>query len=85
MNRKIYCHGPVSRITWPMPGATIGMAMKIMKVSDMTSAISRPSKRSRTTAVAMTRVPAAPMPCTKRSASRTPKVGAKIAAKAQTR
>ncbi len=39
----------------------------------------------RTTAVAMTRVPAAPSPWTKRSASSTPKVGAKIAAKAQTR
>ena len=42
MNRKMCCHGPVSRITCPMPGARIGMAMKTMKVSDMTSAISRP-------------------------------------------
>ena len=42
MNRKMYCQGPVSRITWPMPGAMIGMAMNTMKVSDMISAISRP-------------------------------------------
>ena len=56
MNRKMYCHGPVSRITWPTLGAMIGTAMKIMKVSDMISAISRPEKRSRTTDVAMTRV-----------------------------
>ena len=56
MNRKMYCHGPDSRITWPMPGAMMGMAMKTMKVSDMTSAISRPENLSRTTAVAMTRV-----------------------------
>ena len=49
-----------------MPGAMIGMAMKTMKVSDMTSAISRPENRSRTTEVAMTRVAAAPSPCVKR-------------------
>ena len=30
----------------------MGMAMKTMKISDMTSAMSRPAKRSRTTAVA---------------------------------
>ena len=61
----------------------IGMAMNTMKVSDMTSAISRPENRSRTTEVAMTRVLAAPSPWMKRSASRIAKFGAKVAAKAQ--
>ena len=47
-------------------GAMMGMAMKTMKISDMTSAMSRPAKRSRTTAVATTRAAAAPRPCVKR-------------------
>ena len=51
-----------------MPGAMIGIAMNTMKVSDITEAISRPEKRSRTTDMAMTRVAAAPRPCAKRSA-----------------
>jgi hypothetical protein len=42
MKMKMLCHSPTSRITWPMPGATMGMAMNTMKVRDMTSAISRP-------------------------------------------
>ena len=71
MNTKIDCHGPVSSSTWPTPGAMMGMAMKTMKISDMTSAMSRPAKRSRTTAVATTRVAAAPRPCVKRRARRT--------------
>ncbi|MNW11848.1 hypothetical protein D3C71_2093900 [compost metagenome] len=62
MKMKMVCQGPVSSNTWPMPGAMIGMAMKTMKVSDITSAISRPEYRSRTTAVAITRTLAAPMP-----------------------
>ena len=57
MNTKIDCHGPVSSSTWPTPGAMMGMAMKTMKISDMTSAMPRPAKRSRTTAVATTRLP----------------------------
>ena len=65
-------------------GAMMGMAMKTMKISDMTSAMSRPLKRSRTTAVATTRIAAAPRPCVKRRARRTAKFGAKVAAKAQT-
>ena len=28
---------------WPTPGAMMGMAMKTMKISDMTSAMSRPA------------------------------------------
>ena len=36
MNTKIDCHGPVSSSTWPTPGAMMGMAMKTMKISDMT-------------------------------------------------
>ena len=67
-----------------MPGAMIGIAMKTMKASDITDAISRPEKRSRITDMATTRVAAAPRPCTKRRPSRIAKVGAKVAAKAQT-
>jgi hypothetical protein len=68
---------------WPMPGATIGIAMNTMKASDITEAISRPEYLSRITDTAMTRVAAAPRPCTKRSPSRIANVGAKVAAKAQ--
>ena len=65
-----------------MPGAITGMTMKTMKISDMISAMARPPKRSRTIETVMTRVDAAPMPCTKRSASSVSKLGAKAAPKA---
>lgn len=56
MNRKMYCHGPTARSAWPMLGARIGTAMNNMMLSDITSAIARPEKRSRTIEVATTRV-----------------------------
>ena len=61
MKKKMSCQEPSSRINWPMPGATTGNAMKTMKASDITWAMSRPENRSRTTAVATTRCEAAPM------------------------
>ena len=71
--------------TWPRLGAMIGMIMKIIITSDITSAICLPPKVSRTTDSAMTRVAAAPTPCRKRSASRIVKVGEKAAPNAQAR
>ena len=62
MTTKIMCHSENSMISWPRLGATTGMTMNTMKTSDMTSAIARPPKTSRTTETVMTRVPAAPMP-----------------------
>ncbi len=76
---KMACQGPVSSRICPMLGARTGMAMNTMKTSDMTSAISRPEYRSRTTAVVMTRTLAAPRPCTKRRTSSMVKLGAKAA------
>ena len=46
----------------PMLGAMTGMAMKTIMTSDMTLAMRRPPKQSRTTEMAMTRVAAAPTP-----------------------
>ena len=59
---------------WPMEGARSGTARKTMKASDITRAISRPAKRSRTMETASTRVAAAPMPIRTRAASRVAKV-----------
>ena len=67
----------------PRPGAITGTAMNTMKISDITSAMARPVKRSRTTELAMTLVAEAPMPCTARKTSNVVKSGAKAAAKAQ--
>ena len=52
-----------SRMPSPTPGASIGTTMKTIVMKDITRDISRPSKRSRTMASAMTRGEAAPMPC----------------------
>ena len=61
MNTKIDCHGPVSSSTWPTPGAMMGMAMRDHEDQrhDLGHVAAR-RKRSRTTAVATTRVAAAP-------------------------
>ena len=77
---KISRHEPNSMIAWPIFGAITGIAMNTIITSDMTLAMRRPPKQSRTTEMAMTRVAAAPMPCRARSARRMPKVGEKIAA-----
>ena len=67
-------------IAWPIFGAMTGIAMNTIITSDMTLAMRRPPKQSRTTEMAMTRVAAAPMPCMARSARSSSKVGEKIAA-----
>ena len=59
-----------------MPGATIGTIMNTVIAIDMTCAMRRPSVRSRTTAVAITRVAAAPTPCSARAARKSSKLGA---------
>ncbi len=82
MSTKIMCHSENSITSWPTEGAITGMTMNTMNTSDMISAMARPPNTSRMTETAMTRVDAAPMPCTKRSASSTPKVGANAAASA---
>ena len=79
MTTKIMCHSENSMTSWPMPGAITGITMKTMKISDMTSAMARPPKASRTTDTVMTRVAAAPSPCTKRRTSNVVKLGAKAA------
>ena len=71
-------------MNWPIPGAMTGMAMNTMKISDITSAMRRPSNVSRTIDAAMTRVAAAPMPCTSRHSSRMANDGAMAAAAAAT-
>ena len=82
MKTKIMCHSENSMTNWPMPGATTGITMNTMKISDITSAMRRPPNTSRTKETAMTRVAAAPMPWIRRSASRIVKVGANEEAKA---
>ena len=76
---KIMCQLAKIITTCPIDGATTGITMNTMKISDITSAMARPPKRSRTIETAMTRVEAAPMPWMKRSASKVSKVGAKTA------
>ena len=49
-------------ISWPSEGAMIGTARKTMNTSDITRAICRPAKRSRTMEMASTRVAAAQTP-----------------------
>ena len=66
-------HGPNSMMTCPMEGARIGTARNTMKASDITRAMSRPLKRSRTIDTASTRVAAAPTPIRARAASRVTK------------
>ncbi len=70
----------IDRRPSPIPGATTGITMNPMNTRDMPSAMPRPEKRSRTTAVATTRVAEAPSPWTKRRASSTAKLGARAAA-----
>ena len=79
---KIMCHSENSITSCPTDGAITGITMNTMNTSDMISAMARPPNTSRITETAMTRVDAAPIPCTKRSASNTPKVGASAAASA---
>ena len=64
-----------------MAGAIMGTIRKTIMMSDMTLAISRPAKRSRTIAVERTRPPAAPSPWMTRAASSQPKDGATMARK----
>ena len=71
IDRKIRCQLPSSRSPLPVAGANTGTMMKIIMVSDMTRAISRPAKRSRTIAMASTRTAAAPMPWIARATSST--------------
>ena len=79
---KIHGQPDTSMMPWPSVGATIGTAMKTMKTSDITSAMARPPKTSRMTETAMTRVEAAPKPCTKRRTSSSVKSRDSAAAKA---
>ncbi len=62
-----------------MAGAIIGTMRKTIMMSDITLAISRPAKRSRTMAVDSTRPLAAPTPWMIRAASSQPEGGATIA------
>ena len=84
MTTKIMCHSENSMTSWPRLGAMTGMTMNTMKISDMTSAMARPPKTSRTMETVMTRVEAAPMPWTKRRTSSVAKLGAKAAPSAAT-
>ena len=59
---KIHSQLATSRMACPRPGARMGAAMKKVMAMEMICAILRPETRSRTTAVAMTRVPAAAAP-----------------------
>ena len=60
--RKISRQPPITKNRLPMPGAKIGTVMKIIITKDMTRAMSRPAKRSRTIETVMTRAAAAPIP-----------------------
>ncbi len=73
------CHEPSSSIVAPMAGPSIGTIRNTIMMSDITLAISRPAKRSRTIAVESTLPPAAPMPWMTREASSHSKLGATIA------
>ena len=42
MNKNMPCHGAVSRMTCPTPGARIGTIMNTDQIIDMISAIARP-------------------------------------------
>src|SRR3546814_1993333 len=55
---NIQRHGANSNMAWPSVGASIGTARKTMNVSDITFAIARPAKRSRTIDTASTLVAA---------------------------
>ena len=60
----------------PSTGANTGTRMKTAITCDMAEAIACPSNRSRTTAIATTREPAAPTPHTNRLTRSQPNVGA---------
>ena len=63
-----------------MLGASTGTMMKMVITKDITRAMSRPAKRSRTTATATMRGAAAPIPCSARPARCSSKLGASMAA-----
>lgn len=69
----------------PMVGATAGTSVNTMITNEVTCAISRPENRSRMIAMATTRAPAAPSPCSARAASRVSRVGASQHSAAPTR
>ena len=81
IDMKIRRQLPSIRKKVPVAGAITGTMMKIMKTSDITRAMSRPSKRSRTMATASTRAAAPPRPWMARAMSNTSKLWAKIASK----
>ncbi|GLQ18786.1 hypothetical protein GCM10007879_30350 [Maritalea porphyrae] len=70
MNKNVKCHVLTMIMTCPKLGAIMGIAMKIIMINDMISAIARPSNLSRTIEVAMTRDAPAPNPWKKRKAKR---------------
>ena len=82
---KIHGQSPKVRIRPPIAGASIGTVMNTMMVSDITRAISRPAKRSRTIATASTRPVAPPIPWMKRARSSPSKLCASIASTQPTR
>jgi hypothetical protein len=73
---KIQRHGATSKMSCPMPGATMGTIINTVMAIDITCAMRRPEVMSRTIAVAMTRVAAAPTPCRQRAARKSSNVGA---------
>ena len=79
METKIACQPPSATSPLPIAGARIGTMRKTMVVSDMTRAISRPAKRSRTIVTASTRPAAAPVPWMKRATRRASKSAANVA------
>ena len=56
-------------ITAPRLGANAGTSVNTIITNDINCAIWRPAYRSRMIAIATTRGPAAPMPCSTRAAS----------------
>ena len=69
-------HPPNSSTPAPKAGASTGTIMKTMKVIDITRAIARPSKQSRTIATADTRAAAIAKPAVTRAASSSGKLAA---------
>ncbi len=59
---KIHRQGPNCTTPCPIAGARIGMTMNTIMTKDITRAMPRPAKRSRTMAMAMIRGAAAPKP-----------------------
>lgn len=78
--RNTACHEPAERIAIPRNGAAMGVKRKIVKMSDITRAISSPTKRSRTPATVVMNTAEAPTPATKRAVSISSRFGATAAA-----